>query len=94
VGQALPAVTLPRSRKMGGSAASLASVVSGRNASSAATAAPPCPAGGNGTISSANTPRSLAAATRWWLLSAQASWSARGTWQAVATSSAVSPMLR
>ena len=45
-----------------------------------------------GAISSSNRPASIAAIARWWLASANASWSSRLTWSLIATRSAWVPM--
>jgi hypothetical protein len=77
----------------GRSFASASSVVSGRGCSSVSTTTgSPLRCGiSTGTISSANTPRSWAAAQRCWLRSANASWSSRLTPYFFATFSAVTP---
>ena len=69
---ALPAVTKPSLPNEGLSAASPASVVSGRgwSSSSTRTVLRPEAAASTGTISSLNTPRSRAAAAAFWLRSA------------------------
>ena len=69
--EALPAVTVPPSRKTGRSFASFSSEASGRGPSSASTVAVSRPRGASiGTISSAKRPPSAAATARRWLRSA------------------------
>ena len=66
--EALPAVTVPPSRKTGRSFAIFSSEASGRGPSSASTVTVSRPFGASiGTISSANSPASAAATARWWL---------------------------
>ena len=79
--EALPAVTVPPSRKTGRSAAIFSSEASGRGPSSASTrTVSRRPFGASiGTISSANLPDSAAATARRWLRRAKASWSSRLT---------------
>ncbi len=85
-GDEVPAVTVPSRTNAGSSAASPASVVSGRGQPSS-----PTPA--TVTISSASRPPATAAAALRWLSTANASCSARPTPKRAATFSAVSPML-
>ncbi len=76
---ALPAVTVPPSRKAGRSFAIVSSEASARGPSSVSTVTVSRrPLGASiGTISSAKMPASWAAMARWWLRRPQASWSSR-----------------
>ena len=90
---ALPAVTLPPSRRNGVlSLASASGDVSRGCSSRSTTVSPLRPGIVTGVISRAKNPLAWAVAARCWLRSANASWSARDTWNSCATFSAVSGM--
>jgi len=91
--EALPAVTVPSSRKTGGSLARISSVVPGRGCSSTSTSSgSPFRFGtSTGAISARKRPSSMAAAARRWLSAAKASCSLRPIPNSLATTSAVSP---
>ena len=91
---ALPAVTLPPSRKAGRSRASASAVVVGRGCSSRATSrtVPDASVASTGTISATKRPAASAAAQRACERSAQASCSSRVTVKRSATFSPVSPI--
>src|SRR5689334_4087147 len=90
---ALPAVTVPSWAKAGLSLARSSVVTSGRMCSSVSTVTVPLrPLTSTGVICSLKYPASVAAAARWWLSAARASWSSRETPKSVATFSAVTPM--
>ena len=89
---ALPAVTVPSLRNTAFSPASASGEVAfGCSSVSKATVCRfTCTS--TGTIWLLNRPSSIAAAARFWLSSAKASWSARVIWCSSATFSAVTPM--
>src|SRR5215813_3032772 len=90
---ALPGVTVPSLAKDGLSLARSSMVTFGRMCSSVSTVTVPfLPFTSTGVICSLKYPASVAAAARWWLSAARASWSSRETPKSWATFFAVTPM--
>ena len=90
--EALPAVTVPSLRKAALSLARASAVVAFGCSSVAKPTFSRFTVTSTGTIWSAKRPSRIAAAARFWLSRAKASWASRVIWFSAATFSAVTPM--